>query len=880
MNIVKTTKKNKILVLLDAHAILHRAYHALPPLTSPDGMPTGALYGFASMLLKIIRELKPDYIAACYDMKAPTFRHVAFEAYKGKRAKTDDELIAQFDVSRQITRAFGIPVYEKETFEADDIIGTIVEKTKKEKNLSVIIASGDLDTLQLVEGKRVRVYTLRKGIQDTLLYDEDAVRERFGFAPALLPDFKGLKGDPSDNIAGVRGIGDKTASLLIKKFGTLENILAYVKKSPQKLIGSGIKERAVLLLEKYAEDARFSKELASIKKDVPISFALEEAEWKNGIQDDAAVLFQKLGFASILSRMRENTAVKKQGKAVKKNNAASPANKSFWKDIAGAKERYWALLGDSLFIVTEKKKIRALAAGDIAAHKKNIASLFTLAEPDFAITNRAFDAKKIFHFLDGYGLVPQFTDDLFILFWLSGPERADPELKDMIRALCPDAPSDADSAEILSFLPAAYQALEKEIKEKELEKVYREIEMPLTRILFDMEKEGVRIEKAKLSHLEKKAKKQLGEIEGEIHALAGTPFNINSSKELASILFDTLGISAKGIRKTGTGKRSTKYSELVKLKDADPIIEKVMLYRELGKLYSTYISVLPELVKKDGRIHTTFHQTGTVTGRLSSSDPNLQNIPLRRELSDEIRRAFVPGSGYIFFACDYSQIQLRIAAMLSGEERMLSAFRKGDDIHRLTATRVFGVEKDAVTPEMRRRAKVINFGILYGMGARALAENIGVSQDEADLFLNHYFAQFPNLFEYFEKIKREARANGYVQTLFGRKRFLSGINSGFLHIQKEAERMAVNMPIQGTEADIMKKAMIEVSNAIRGDKELRGNIKMILQIHDELLFEVKNEELNRAKKIIPPILENVYKSDAVDFVIDVKTGPSWGDLNS
>lgn len=861
-------KKNKTLVLLDAHAILHRAYHALPPLTSPDGMPTGALYGFASMLLKIIRDLKPDYIAAAYDLKAPTFRHIAYKAYKGTRAKTDDELIAQFNASRDILQAFHIPAYDKEGFEADDIIGTIVEKTKKEKNLSVIIASGDLDTLQLVENKKVQVYTLRKGIQDTLLYDEKAVQERFGFGPLLLVDFKGLKGDASDNIKGIEGIGEKTATDLISRFGSLETILSLAKKNPKKLKNAGVKDRIIGLLQEQKEQALFSKELASIKRDVPISFSLRDAAYREGLSENVISLFKKFGFTSILARMQ---GAQKRDEGENNDTAIPPFNDRVKKILLSSKELYWISFDKKIFIITDSQKIYSIGEDEIEKYSESFQRLFKQN-----IIHRAFDAKTLLHIFDRAGISPSFADDLQILFWLKDPRRTDPSLEIMLTTLVPTEARSLSSR--FSFLPHIFRELLSDIERMNLLSVYKDIEMPLIPVLFSMESEGIGIDTALLRNLKTRAEKEIQKLEKDIYAEAGETFLINSPKELSRILFDVLGISSKGIKKTGTGKRSTRFSELTKLKGAHPIVEQIIVYREIGKLYSTYISTLPELAGKDGRIHTTFHQTGTVTGRLSSSDPNMQNIPARSVLADEIRRAFIPREGSVFLVCDYSQIQLRIAALLSREEKMLSIFEKGEDIHTATASEVFNVSEKDVTPEMRRRAKVINFGILYGMGAHALAVNLEVSRDEASLFLDKYFQEYPQLFAYFEKVKEEARAKGYVQTIFGRKRFLPDIHSGLLYIQKEAERMAMNMPIQGSEADMMKKAMEKIFSFIEKTKALQGSIKMILQIHDELLFEVKKETLQEASALIPPVLENIYPNEYVDFPVETKIGPNWADL--
>ncbi|MDP2676680.1 MAG: DNA polymerase I [bacterium] len=861
----------KTLVLLDAHAILHRAYHALPPFTSPEGLPTGALYGFASMILKIIRELQPDYIAAAYDLAGPTFRHVAYKDYKGTRAKTDDALIAQFDVSRDLLQALNIPAYSQEGFEADDIIGTIVEKTKQAKDISVIIASGDLDALQLVQDKKVQVYTLRKGIQDTVLYDETAVKERFGFSPEFLLDYKGLRGDASDNIPGVRGIGEKTASLLIQTFGALEHILSLAKNNPETLKKAGITDRIAGLLRDQEEQALFSKELASIKRDVPISFSLEDAAHKDGVPEGGIAFLKKLGFTSIIARLN---GTKEVAKNETKDNASavSVLDKRGWKILASAKELFWCMHNDTIFAVTDAGEVFSLAVKKIAGQKKDITALFKKGA-----IRHAFDSKALMHAFDAQSIAVSFQDDLQILFWLKDPRKTDPTVADLFLDF-DSAGGDIDSQ--AAALPGIYRALFEEIKKKDLVGVYRDIELPLVPVLFAMEKRGIRIHAPLLMDLGEKTKKEIKRLEKEIHALAGEEFLINSPKELSRVLFDVLGISAKGVKKTGTGQRSTRFSELTKIAGLHPIIEKIISYREVGKIHSTYISVLPDLADEKGRIHTSFHQTGTVTGRFSSSDPNMQNIPTRSDLGDKIRQAFIPSDGMMFLACDYSQIQLRIAALLSGEDAMLSVFKRGEDIHSATASRMFGVGEKDITSEMRRRAKIINFGILYGMGVQALSANLKVSRDEASLFLDNYFKQYPKLFRYFESVKEQARSKGYVETLFGRKRFLPEINSRIIHIEREAERMAMNAPIQGSEADMIKKAMSGVSDYIEKDKRMKGHAHLLLQIHDELLFEAEKEIVSYAVEKLALFLESIYPNKYVDFPVETKIGPTWADLKS
>lgn len=768
------------LILLDVHAIIHRAYHALPDFTSSKGDPTGALYGLSAMLIKIIRELKPDYLIACYDLPKPTFRHEAYKDYKAGRKEADNELVDQLKRSYDIFRSFGIPIYEKEGFEADDIIGTIASQTKKEKDIETIIASGDMDTLQLVDDKRVQVYTLRKGISDTILYDEEKVRERFGFDPELLPDFKGLRGDPSDNIIGIKGIGEKTATTLIKKFGTLEAMYKALKKNKEAFKKIGLTERIIKLLEEGKEDALFSKVLAQIRRDAPVDFKIPNKKWELASQRDEVLdLFQKFGFRSLVTRLNDMTP-----------------------DSNNEKEK------------EENEKI-----SDEEVEKTAIA------------------------------------------LWLVDSNITNPKLHDILQY-----------ANTKSF-KKAQEKIFNDLKEAHLEKVYNEIELPLIPVLKKMNKRGVKIDKDFLHKLSKDYHKDLSKLEKEIWKLADDEFNINSPKQLGEILYDKLDIRGKRIKKTAGGARSTKASELEKLKDEHPIIPKILEYRELQKLLSTYIDNIPEMVADDGRLHAEFVQTGTTTGRFSSQNPNLQNIPIKTELGKVIRKAFVAEDGHKLVAFDYSQVELRVAALLSGDKKLKEIFKSGNDVHSATAAEVFGVSLDEVTPSMRRSAKVINFGILYGMGVNALRQNLETSREEAQKFYTNYFQTFKRLAEYLEKTKEEARKKGYTETYFGRRRYFPGLSSSLPYIRAMEERMAINAPIQGTNADMVKLAMIEIDKKLK-EQKLESEAHAILQIHDELVYEVKEEKIKEVSVIVKNIMENIIKKD-VPFVVDVKTGYNW-----
>ncbi|MDP3710427.1 MAG: DNA polymerase I [bacterium] len=738
----------KKLVLIDSHAIIYRAYHALPPMNTPKGEPVNAVYGFASILIRIIRELKPDYIAAAYDLPGPTFRQVVYERYKAHRPETPDELSSQFGKARELLETFGILVFQKESYEADDIIGTIIKEVEKKKDVETVIVTGDMDALQLVK-PGVRVYSMKKGVSETVTYDEAAVKERYGLEPSQLVDFKGLKGDPSDNIAGVKGIGEKTATELLKNFKSIEGVYKALKKTPQRF--------SATLAEKLRageEDAKMSRELARIKNDVSIDFNLDEAKFKGSLaRPEVLQVFNKFGFTSLIKRL-----------------GASPEKGS----------------------VPVKKGVQA--------------SLLNLPTAE-TNTETKLDAK--------------FTLSPFLL---------------------------------------------------------KEVEEPLTPILRKMEKRGILLDLVFLEKLSKRIGQKIGKLEKDIFELAGEEFNINSTRELSRILFDKLKISTEGLRRTEKGGViSTGASELEKLKDQHEIIHGILQYRELAKLRNTYIDSLPKLVDaKDGRIHTTYDQFGAATGRLSSSNPNLQNIPIMSEEGREIRKAFVSQDGYELASFDYSQIELRVAAHLADDKKMIEAFRKGEDIHSLTASEVYNIPLDKVTPDLRRAAKTLNFGVLYGMGSQAFSESTGMSRSEAKKFIDGYFHYFAGVKHYIEETKKFARENGYVQTLYGRIRQIPEINSASWRIKREAERMAVNMPIQGTATgDIVKMAMVKVDKWIQENK-LEDKVKMLLQVHDELVFEIEKSFVKKAALIIKNLMEGSARLK-VPIVVEVKAGKNWGE---
>jgi DNA polymerase-1 len=799
--------KRKRLVILDTHAILHRAYHALPDFASSRGEPTGALYGLVSMLVRIAGELRPDYIAATFDLPKPTHRHVAYEQYKSHRPKADDALVTQLNISRDVLDAFGVARYEKEGFEADDLIGTIAEDMKKHHDVDVIIASGDMDTLQLVDDSRVRVFTLKMGLADTVLYDEEQVRARYGFGPEMIPDFKGLRGDPSDNIPGIKGVGEKTATTLIKEFGTIEQIYKTLEKHPEKIEAAGVKGAMLEKIKNGKEEALFSKELATIRRAAPIHFELPEKTWKESIHPRAVEdMLSRFEFRSLVGRVRSLV------EDINENNVSEAS-----------------VPGDELF-AEEKEEVPEDEFNKIALAVSVLDS--NIAEPTLEDVYRA------------------------------GRSRVFEEAKKSILA---------------------------EIKEKGMEFVYEKIELPLMPILRQMEKKGVCIDKKFLAGLSREYHAELEKIAARIYKAAGAEFNINSPKQLGEILFDKLSLTPERQKKTATGARSTRESELEKMRALHPIIPDILAYRELAKLLGTYIDNLPALLDEHNRVHTTFIQIGAATGRLATKNPGLQNIPIKTELGRAIRHAFIAEKGYKIVSFDYSQIELRIAAWLSGDEGLGGIFKAGRDAHSEVAARVFHVRPEDVTYEQRRRAKVINFGILYGMGVTSLQQSLGTSRKEAQEFYNQYFEAFPKLAAYIDAVKLFAEKHGYTQTYFGRRRYFDGIRSPIPYVKAAAERMAINAPMQGTQADLVKLAMVKIveylkeQNAHDGalGRSPIGEAHMLLQVHDELVFEIEEGRVEALAPKIKEIMEGLVREEerlGIPIIAEGKVGRNWGEM--
>lgn len=754
----KSTQKT--IVLLDAHAILHRGYHAMAHFATRDGKPTGALYGFITMVLKIYEDIKPDQIAACFDLPKPTFRHISYDGYKAGRQKTDDALITQIQEAYGLCKALSIPIYEEEGFEADDLLGTLSEQLKKEENTRIIIASGDMDTFQLIDGEKVTVYTLKKG-NETALFTTDSVVARYGFPPKHIPDYKGLAGDPSDNIIGIKGIGDKTATELIKKYGCIEEIYDVLKKDRNILLEEGFKERIVKLLEEGEEEALFSKTLATIRRDATSTYVEPQECWRDTISVEK---FQEMCDLYEFRSLR-NRLIKVKGEEVKEAQAENFSHKSM----------------EELRVMTH------------LLHSE--------------MTNA--------NLLD----IQQITG-----------EKKEEEIRN---------------------------ALLKELNEQKLIHLYDTVEKPLMKVLEDMHESGITVDVKKLKKLSEDLHKEVKILEKKIHDLAGQEFNIASPKQLGDILYDKLNLGSK-IKKTKTGQKSTNVTELEKIKEEHEIVPLILDYREVTKLLSTYVDTIPTFVKEDGKIHAHFIQTGAGTGRFACEDPNLQNLPVKSALGQQVRGAFIAGKGKILLSCDYAQIDLRAAAILSKDPHLVEIFEKGIDVHTGTAARVFGVKEGEVTSDMRRKAKAINFGILYGMGVTALKEGMGVERKEAQDFYDQYKATFVRLMEYLEEVKAYAWKEGYTLTLLGRRREVPLLKSPLPFLRAQGERIAINAPIQGTSADILKLAMLDAKEYIQENK-LKDNVALLLQIHDELIFEIDEDKAEDIANELVVILESVLK---------------------
>jgi DNA polymerase-1 len=892
-----TTKK---LMIIDGNAIVHRAYHAIPPLTTKDGIVVNAVYGFVSMLLKVLHELKPDYIAVTFDEAGPTFRHKKYEKYKATRVKAEQALYDQIPLTKEVMGAFQFPIFSKAGYEADDVIGTIVKKVENE-DVETFIVTGDMDTLQLVSEK-VKVYTLRKGISDVVVYDPKGVFDRFGFGPEKVVDYKALRGDTSDNIPGVPGIGEKGATELITKVGGIEEI--YKKLDVLKKLG--FTDSLISKLKNGKESAEMSKDLATLDTDVPkLSFKLEDCKIKPFDREKLVATFHKFEFISLLKRIPEF----RDGKESEKKPAVRKITK-----IEKGDYKYSELKTEAEVekIIENIKKngvfaARLLTEGSDLFTKKLIGiviveqdeSVFVPAKltkeliklfSDIKIELIGHDLKqlvKYFEINEGVDVGNKLFDTMVASYLLNPGSRAHDAAGLIFKFLGKEltASSGQESLFGVDKREAAYELylinklatqLKADLEKSDNLGLLEKLEMPLVLVLADMEANGVAVDLKLLKHLSQKVEKDVKKVTEKIFSLAGMEFNISSPIQLREVLFEKLDIPTDGIKKGKTG-LSTSAEELDKLKGLHPIIDEVSVYRELTKLQNTYIDTLPTLINpKTSRIHSTFNQTVAATGRLSSSDPNLQNIPIRTELGKEIRNAFIAEPGNKLISADYSQIELRVVASLAKDQKMIEIFEKGEDIHKATAAAIHGVSLDKVTKEMRYAAKEINFGVLYGMGVYGLSWRADIPQWQAKEFINKYFEEFSGVKKYIDSTLSFTKKEGYCETLFGRRRYLPELLSSNYQARSAAERMAINHPVQGTAADLMKMAMIEVFKYLR-ETYPNKDARLLMQVHDELVLEVKEKLAESVSQRVKEIMEGVVKL-LVPVKVEVGVGHSWGEI--
>lgn len=911
--------KETIIIIIDGNALLHRAWHALPPLTTSSGEVVNAVYGFASILLKALKDLAPQYAVVAFDRKAPTFRHEQYAEYKATREKQPEELYQQLGYIKELLSGLGIPVFEKDGFEADDVIATICSMLSAERpDLEKVIVTGDMDLLQLID-EHTKVYTPKKGITDTILYDIKQVEERFdGLKPTQLVYYKALRGDASDNIPGVKGIGEKTAIQIVREAGDFDNL--FQKIDDQETI-AGVRGSIIEKLAAEKEHIFKTLTLVTLVRDVPVAFSLAESRLGAYKQEDLVRLFQKLEFRSLIPRLSDipgftATPTFFESQDEKKQRTDEPSYQLIARED-DARSCLADLAKDKLFAfdteTTSERPFEADLVGMSFSRKQKMAVYIPWSLPGRAwkedlkrlleredIQKAGHNIKYDIEVMRGVGIeVGGVVFDSMLSAYVINPGVRDYSLDSLafaefgyqkipitsligtgkdqksmaevpVNDVCTYACEDAD------FTLRLYEAHKERLKSDGLLELFDRFELPLVHVLADMEANGVLLDCEYLENHAKKVSDQLKKSQEKIYFLAGEEFNIASPTQLKKILFEKLEISTHRIRKGKTG-LSTAASELEKMRSLHPIIECIVEHRELSKLLNTYILVLPTLVNRtSGRLHTSFNQTIAATGRLSSSNPNLQNIPVRQEIGRDIRKSFRADSGFVLLSADYSQIELRVVAALANDQKMLSAFKNNIDIHTATAAEINGVSIEQVTPAQRRAAKEVNFGVLYGMGPQGLSESTGISYGEAQSFIDQYFLSFPSVRMYLDDVILTAQKKGYVETLFGRRRYVPEINSNMPQVRNAAVRAAVNMPVQGTAADIMKLAMIRVWKELRRFKE---EAKMILQVHDELLFEVREPLVGDVIPIIKHEMEHSAELLA-PLVVDIKKGPNWGELQS
>ncbi len=863
----------KKLLILDSNSILNRAFYGVRYLSAKDGTPTNAIYGFLNILLKLIKEQEPDYICAAFDVKAPTFRHKQYEGYKAQRKPMPEGLAAQMPLAKDVLRAMGVTILEKEGYEADDIIGTVA-RLCEESEISCFIATGDKDDLQLASDKTKVILTVTKsGYNETIIYDDKAVKEKYHVTPTEFIDVKALMGDPSDNIPGVKGVGEKTAMSLIEKHHSIEYIY-------ENIDDIGLKGAMLQKMKDGREMAFMSKELATINRNTPIEFNAEKCVF-DGFENNGELY-------EILKRLELNSIIKKLDLSGVDN---VKENEDIFKDFSYQVGDKNMISGDKVTVVLDfdgdNISSAAVGAGNNAVVLNEQDDIKELLEDD-SIAKVMFDVKEAIVKLNCRIDIKNIADDTAIAAYLVDPAKNEytieklaseyfgtviekPEVKQL--SLLDDV--ETDRSEYLAKCAVALGVLNErigdKIKENGQEKLYQEVELPLVTVLAHLEINGFLVDDHQLKEFADKLGEKIDALTNEIYMLAGEEFNINSPKQLGVILFEKLEL--KPVKKTMTG-YATNADVLEKLRDKHPIVNFIMEYRQLAKLKSTYCDGLRAVVNPNThRIHSVFTQTVTVTGRLSSTEPNLQNIPTRTELGREIRKMFVAKEGYVLVDADYSQIELRVLAHIANDETMINAFRNNEDIHAVTASQVLGIPLEDVTKEQRSSAKAVNFGIVYGIGEFSLAQDLHISVKEAKAYIESYLEKYHGVRNYMESIKEQAKKDGYVKTMLNRIRYIPELKSPNYNIRQFGERVALNTPIQGTAADIIKLAMVRVDNRLINEG-LKS--KLILQVHDELIVEAHKDEVDKVKQILSEEMQSAMELN-VPLKVDMSTGHSWYD---
>lgn len=865
------------LLILDSNSLLNRAFYAIPPLTNSEGIHTNAVYGFTNMLFKMKEEIKPDYIVAAFDRKAPTFRHKEYEDYKAGRKKMPPELGEQFPLVKEVLNLLAVNIYEIDGFEADDIIGTLAQFAEK-NGIEVFIVTGDRDALQLASDN-IKVVITKKGVTETAVYNKEAFIEEFGVTPTQYIDVKGLMGDKSDNIPGVPGVGEKTAFKLISTYGSMEGVLSHIDE----ISGKKLKEN----LETYSEQAIFSKKLATIMTEVPIEFDLEDIKsQENYNKEELKKLFFKLGMKSLLAKLPGDDLEGEEEVAKIEINEVTTIEG--FKEVLSVKEGiafisystcnanlYSKIELDKLYI-NYGDKVSLIDFKLINMENSNEAiNLLKAFMEDEKIEKVIQDGKNLITILTKHNVeVKKFIFDTVVAAYLIDSAKSNYPLEVLINEyLMKEVKGEGDEliCNAMASMKELYEYLKDRIDKEGMDELYYEVEHPLISILSSMEAIGFNVNREKLDELAVKFKEEISRTEKEIYELCEEEFNISSPKQLGKILFEKLDLPV--IKKTKTG-YSTNAEVLEKLMDKHPVVEKIIYYRQITKLNSTYVEGLKNVIDEDGAIHSSFNQTVTTTGRLSSTEPNLQNIPVKYEMGREIRKVFIPQeSTDVLLSCDYSQIELRVLAHMSDDKNMIDAFNHHSDIHTKTASEVFKVPVEEVTPLMRSRAKAVNFGIVYGISDFSLSQDLKITRKEAAEYMEIYFDRYPKIKGYLESVKEEAKEKGYVLTVLNRRRFIPEIKSSNKIVKALGERLAMNAPIQGSAADIIKLAMVKVYNRI---KKENLESQMILQVHDELILNVKENELEIVKALVKEEMENVLKM-SVTLEVDTNIGNTWYD---